>query len=96
MKTTENKTIVALVERLSNVLEKKKALELEEKEMKDAIKDILKGFEVNILGAGEYVVVLSDRTRRDVDKQKVKELLGDKYSEVEKKTEYQTLEVKRA
>jgi len=96
MKTTENKTIIGLVERLAGIIEMRRTLEADEKEVKSAIKDILAGFEVNVLGAGDFVVILSDRTRTDVDKKKLKVELGERYAEFETKTDYQILEVKKA
>ncbi len=96
MRTTENKTIVDLVNRLAGVIEARKTLDSEEKQIKDTLKDIMAGFESNVLGAGNWVVILSHRTRTDLDKAKLKVTLGADYELYEKKSEYQTLEIKKA
>lgn len=96
MKTTENKTIIAIIERLSNTIAARKEIVAEEESLKESVKDILKGFESNILSAGGYIAIVSNRTRTDFDKDKLRALLGEKLKDFEKKSEYQTLEIKKA
>ena len=96
MKTTQNKTIIGLVNRLSEVIETRKSLDTEEKSIKAALKDAMAEFNTNILGAGNYVMIISDRTRSELDKELVKSLLGEKYDGCIKKSEYQIFEVKKA
>ncbi len=96
MKTTENKKILGLVSRLSEIIESRKTLETEERAIKTDLKAIMAEFGSNVLGAGNYVMVISDRTRFELDKEVVKSLLGEKYEECIKKTEYQIFEVKKS
>lgn len=96
MKTTENKSTIALVERLSEIIEAKKHLEKAERDIKADLKAIMSDLGVQALGAGGYVMIISDRVRTELDKEMVKAALGIRYNEFLKKSEYQIFEVKKA
>lgn len=96
MKVTENKRTLELVSRLSELVENRLKMAKEEKEIKDELRAVLDNLGTRILGAGDYVMVVTDRTRNDMDKEKVKALLGDQFATVFKQVDYQTFEVKKA
>lgn len=92
MKTMSIK-MVALVAELAHINESRKALEKQEKGIKDEIKSFM-GSE-SLLEAGNYCVLLEQRTRSDLNKDALLHDLGrefiDKYS---KKTSYEILSIK--
>ncbi len=96
MKTTENKKTIALVDRLSEIIESRKSLETEEREIKSQLKNLMSELDTSILNVGKYVAIISNRVRTDLDKEMVATLLGDKYKDCLKKSEYQIFEVKKA
>jgi len=46
--------------------------------------------------AGEYIIIASTKTRTDLDKEALQVELGERLKEFQKKSTYQTLEVKKA
>lgn len=96
LKITENKRTIALVDRLSEINEVLKALAQEQATIKTDLKALMVEMETNVLGAGKYLLVINDKVRTDLDKAMVQKLLGDKYADCIKKTDYQTFEVKKA
>lgn len=96
MKTTTNKKILEKVERFSELKKKTKDLVDEQLEIREELESILISLDTRILVVGDYAVVITDRVRKDLDKEKVHELLGETFLECFRKVEYQTLEVKKA
>lgn len=94
MKTTSQATINAVAE-LFAIIEQRKALEKAEKALKSDIKAVM-GSALN-LDAGLYAVIISERSRSDLDKTALEHDMGHdfivKYS---KRTSYEILEVKPA
>lgn len=96
MKITENKTTVLLIERLAATIEARRKLDEEEKQIKDALKVIMKSLETNVLATDKFVAILSNRFRTELDKHRLKITLGSDYDLYMRKSEYQTLEIKKA
>lgn len=96
MKTTEKKSTVDLVSRLSKVIEARRSLDKEEQEIKVRLKATMYEMDTKVLAAGDYVMVISDRIRKDLDKDMVKLLLGNNYDDCIKESAYQIFEVKKA
>jgi hypothetical protein len=94
MKTTQNKETLELVDNLHWYIEKRKELEREERRLKSRLYDLLDGS--SSLKAGDYLVVVSERERCDINKEKVKSILGNKYEEVVEVKHYKIMEVKAA
>ena len=94
MKTTINLKTIATVTHLKNVIDQRKKLEKEEKELKKQVYAILG--EANSMHVGELLVIISDRQRESLDREKVKVLLGEKFSEVVNTTKYKQLDIKGA
>lgn len=95
METTSKKTI-AKVERYSALKLQMNELSKEISDLAADLKETMAHLETNILVAGDYAMVISDRERKDLDKDKVKSLLGDDYNSCLKKVPYKTFEVKKA
>lgn len=97
MKVTTNKETIVRLKRLSEILETKKNLETEERDLKTALKDIMTELDTNILNAGELTAIVSTRTRVDLNKMKVKIMLGDEqYEECLTSSTYKIFEIKKA
>lgn len=90
---TQAKDKISMVERLATIIDERKSLEKEEKELKTSIKGLM-GDE-SILEAGNHVVIIGHRSRQDIDKTKLTAEMGMpfvlKYTKV---TEYEIVEVK--
>lgn len=84
--------IEALANEIKQAREQRKALD----DAIEAKSDELKAHmgELKSLHAGKYLVVISERTRTDLDKRALTTLLGDQLKQFEKKTTYQILEIK--
>lgn len=53
--------------------------------------------ELNVLGAGDYVATLKDRSRTDIDRDLLREMVGEEIlKEVTKSTQYKILTVVKA
>ncbi len=96
MKTTRSAKLVSEIEHLNNLIKTRLSIEKEEREIKKRLKDYLQAHSVMALAAGQYVVVITDRQRRELDKEHVQTLLGAQYDECLFLTFYQTLEIKKA
>jgi bifunctional ADP-heptose synthase (sugar kinase/adenylyltransferase) len=94
MKTTQKAETISKAQQLSELIEKRKELEKVEKEIKEFFKAII-GNE-GVLLAGDYMILISERSRKDVDKKSLAAELGERYSQFEKESSYQIVEVKRA
>jgi len=92
MKTSSSMKI-QLVARLNEVIEMRRALEKEEAVLKSEIKGMMK--EVSVLEAGDLMVLLSQRTRKDLDKQMLAHDFGAEFfNKYERASTYQILEIK--
>lgn len=92
MKTSSSMKI-QLVARLNEVIEMRRALEKEEAVLKSEIKGMMK--DVNVMEAGHFMVLLSERTRKDLDKQMLAHDFGAEFfNKYERPTTYQILEIK--
>jgi hypothetical protein len=79
--------------KLDDIRKFKAELEAEEKDLREFFKSYI-GEKSSAL-AGSYIVTLTNRERKDLDRDAARKLLGERYSELEKKTSYQVLEVKK-
>lgn len=85
-----------MIVRFSEIKKTAKALADEEQEIRNEIKEIMNNLETKVLVAGNYAAVITDRARKDLDKEKIQELLGDDYLDCVIKVSYQIFEVKKA
>lgn len=96
MKTTEKKATLALINRLSDINAASKELAAEAASIKAELKSIMLDMDTKVLAAGDYILVISDRVRTDVNKDRVQQLLGTNYEKCLKKIDYQTFEIKKS
>lgn len=94
MKTTVKKETVEKAFNLLKVIEARKQLEKQEKELKDFFKEELSG--LNSMLAGEILITIADRTRTDIDRKLLVSELGDEAKRFEKTMTYQVMDVKLA
>lgn len=96
MKITTSKTTLEKIERYTELNEMMKTITKELGEIKTDLKQIMIESDTNSLSAGQYICVVSTRTRTEVDKEKVKIFLGTKFESCLKHSLYQIFEVKKA
>lgn len=96
MLITTNEKIHSKVKRFSELKRSLKELSDEEQKIKEELKDIMHNLGTKILISGEFVALITDRARKDLDKQKIQEILGDDFAECLKNVEYQIFEVKKS
>jgi RNase P protein component len=65
----------------------------EQEFIKPLLKDFMNDKQKNRLSGENFVVTLSKQTRETMDKSKVQEMLGDDFSKVLKKSEFEVLKV---
>ena len=94
MKTTTNKKTISKVELLEETIRMRRELEKLERSLKSELYDLL-GESPN-LKAGNFLVIVSERERTDINRDKVKIILGDKYDEVLDTKKYKQLDVRVA
>lgn len=92
MKKTRSQKITKLIQSLAQAREEIKQLQSEAKEASEEIKHYMG--DNHTLMAGDFIVMLSEKTRRSFDRQLLEEVLGDKIHEYEKEVRYNTLEVR--
>lgn len=80
--------------KLEGIRKQVKALEAEEKAIKENLKKFVGG--AGDARLGSMLIVVSDRVRTSIDSEAAKKLLGRRYEQCLNKTEFQTVEVKRA
>ncbi len=96
MKITEKKSTLEKIERYTELNEMMKVMTKELGEIKTDLKNIMIESNTNSLNAGNYICVVTTRTRTEVDKEKVKIMLGTKFESCLKHSLYQIFEVKKA
>lgn len=96
MKSTEKKETIALVERMAEISEAMKDMSEEYATIKTHLKSLMAEMDTNVLGAGRYVMIISNRFRKDLNKELVQALLGERYKDCITTAEYQTFEVKKS
>lgn len=96
MKVTTSKKTIELFTRLTELNEQAKLVNKEITDIKDEIKSLMTGFDTKVLSAGDFVASINERKRSELDREKVKDLLKDKYDSVLRTIEYQTFEIKKS
>jgi len=96
MKTTSSKKTLLLVNRLTKISKLLKSLNDQTSNIKTELKKTMAEFDTNVLACGDHVLIISERTRNDLNKDMVKKLLGDKYSDCMTQCDYQIFEIKKA
>jgi len=92
VRTTSSYTI-ELVQTLVSLIEQRKESEKLERMLKDQIREIM-GREL-ILEAGKFCVTISERTRRDLDKEAISHDMGQDFlAKYTKHSAYEIIEVK--
>lgn len=94
MKITKSQSTISVVERYESLKSSQAAIEKEMKVLREELIGALGG--ENSMLAGQFLIILSQVTRTDLDKKALQQDLGDKLHDYEKKTTYEKLEVKKA
>jgi uncharacterized protein (UPF0335 family) len=90
---TESQSTITLVMRLNQVIEQRKALEKQEKDLKSQVKEVM-GMNAT-LEAGDFMVFVEDRTRSDLDKAALAQDFGTEVlAKYMKSSHYEILTVK--
>jgi hypothetical protein len=90
---SRSKTTLAVIKTLETAIENRKLAEEAEKELKARLRAIM-GDEA-VLACFDYTVVRSDRKRVDFDRDKLREVLGERLALVQRETTYSTLELRK-
>ncbi len=96
MKISENKKIFAKVLRFSDLKKKNKNINDELTELHKELKNLLVEMNTKILVIDGYAIIITDRSRQELDRDAIERLLGETYKDYMRKIEYQTLEIKKA
>lgn len=94
MKSIKKTALVEMAANFASLREQAKEIEKAQKEMRNALIAAL-GDEQSAL-IGEYLIILSERVRTDLDKDALAIELGDRFSEFQKQSSYQVLDIKKA
>jgi hypothetical protein len=94
MKTIRSQNIIELVARFDEARAIEKSVQAELKNMRESLIAAM-GDEASAK-AGEFLLLLSERVRTDLDKKALAADLGDKLKTYEKASTYQILEIKKA
>jgi hypothetical protein len=90
---TQSKSTIELATQLLEVIELRKELEKNEKELKDRVKAIMG--EEKVLDTGSVLILLDDRERTDLDKKRLTQELGmDLIRQYETKSTFQIMTVR--
>jgi predicted phage-related endonuclease len=94
MKKISSKKVVETVKEFQAIKKQMSEMEATMKELRASLKEAL-GDESSAL-VGEFLVLVSERTRKDVDKDALQKELGDAFDKFLKVSSYEILEVKKA
>ena len=94
--STTSKKILAQIEEMEKLQARMKADGERFASIKAELKTEMLERDTKVLNAGDYVLIISERVRTDLDKVKVQSLLGEKYEECIKKSPYQIFEIKKS
>jgi hypothetical protein len=88
----DKRKLVELAMELARISEDRKDAEQREKELKELFKQ---EFGEGQHAVGDYIVSIAERSRTDIDREKLKEDLGIKAKKYERNKSYLALEIKR-
>lgn len=92
---TKSEAKIELVAHLARVIDVRKSLEKQEKDLKEQVKALMG--DAMVLEAGDFSVVISQRNRRDLDKDAIAHDMGQDFvAKYTKVTTYDTMEIKAA
>ncbi|MGA0852318.1 MAG: hypothetical protein ACO3QQ_03040 [Candidatus Nanopelagicaceae bacterium] len=94
MKKTTSKDTIKIISRLADIRSAKAEMAKEEETIKDAIRNIM-GDET-ALQAGDFIVLIAEVMRTDLDKKALAAELGDKLKQFEKQSSHDRIEIRRA
>jgi len=94
MKTIRSQAVIDQVELFNELREEQKKIEANLKIIREALMEVL-GDE-HSAKAGEFLLLVSDRVRTDLDKEALAAEFGDKLKNFQKQSSYQILEIKKA
>lgn len=94
MKILRSQDKIDLVIKLQSIISQRKSLELQEKGLKEEVKELMG--EDSELRADYLLVMRREVSRTDLDKEKIKEVLGEDLEKFQKTTTYETLTIKAA
>lgn len=94
MKTIRSQKVIDQVELFNNLRAQEKEIQNNLKVIRLSLLEVLG--EESSAKAGEFLLLVSDRVRTDLDKKALAADLGEKIKDYETETSYQILEVKKA
>jgi len=94
MKKTTSKDTIKIISRLADIRSAKAEMAKEEETIKDAIRNIM-GDET-ALQAGDFIVLIAEVMRTDLDKKALAVELGDKLKHFEKQSTHDRIEIRKA
>lgn len=94
MKTIKRAELIETAQEFAAIREQIKTLEAAQKRMRSELIEAL-GDENSAL-VGEYLLILSERVRTDLDKEALQQELGDKFREFQRESTYSVLDIKKA
>lgn len=96
MKKTTNKDVLEKAIRLMQVIDRRKAFEKEEKELKDFFKTHLEEAQESSLLAGKILILISEKERTSLDRDALTKVMGEDIRKFEKVTTYKQVDIKAA
>lgn len=94
MKVIKNEKIIELAKRFDEARALEKSIQTELKTMRESLIAAM-GDEASAK-VGELLLILSERSRTDLDKKALQADLGDKLAKYERQSSYRILEIKQA
>jgi predicted phage-related endonuclease len=94
MKITKSQSTISVVERYKCLKSSQSSIEKEMKVLREELIGALGG--ENSMLAGQFLIILSQVTRTDIDKKALAADLGDDIHKYEKQTSYDRIDIKKA
>ncbi len=95
MHVLRGKAAILNAKTLFSLIEKRREIEAKEKELKEFFKGHLDGQD-GVLKAGDFLVTIETKERKDLDRAALKDHLGDRFGEFQKIGTYQTVAIAAA
>lgn len=94
MKIVTDSKLIALANDFADIRETMKAMERRQKDLRASLVAALG--DDNSAMIGEWLLVLSERVRTDLDKDALAEALGERFKEFQRASSYEVLDIKKA
>lgn len=94
MKKTTSKDTISKISRLADIRSAKAEMAKEEETIKDAIREVMG--DDTAMQAGEFIVLIAEVVRTDLDKKALAAELGDDIKRFEKQSSHDRIEIRKA